>query len=102
MSGSRIMRLVTGGFEAFLGIPFIGAIFIISQGWFPLVIMFVLHLVTLIMSKNNNSPTVGSVLGIITSLIAWIPFVGITMHIITAIALLITGAMPDRETVESD
>lgn len=96
MSAARIMRLVTGGFEAFLAIPFIGGLFIMSQGYFPLVVMFVLHIITLILSKNNNSPTVGSIIGIITSLIAWIPFVGITMHIISAITLLITGAISDK------
>ncbi|WP_404455740.1 hypothetical protein LG329_08135 [Virgibacillus necropolis] len=96
MSSARIMRLVTGGFEAFLAIPFIGGLFIMAQGYVPLVVMFILHLITLILSKNNNGPTVGSILGIVTSLIGWIPFVGITMHIITAFTLLITGAMSDR------
>ncbi|WP_430790286.1 hypothetical protein VBD025_06060 [Virgibacillus flavescens] len=97
MSVSRIMRLVTGGFEAFLAIPLIGALFIMGQGYMPLVVMFILHIITYILSKNDNAPTVGSVFGIITSLIAWIPFVGITMHIITAAILLFTGAMSDKK-----
>lgn len=99
MSAARIMRLVTGAAEAFLGIPIIGALFIISQGYVPLLVMFILHLITYILSRNNRSTTAGSILGMITSLIAWIPFVGITMHIISAITLLITGALSERKTV---
>ncbi|ASK62124.1 hypothetical protein CFK37_08080 [Virgibacillus phasianinus] len=98
MSAARIMRIITGGFEAFLGIPIIGGIYIMGQGYTPLLVMFILHIITYILSKNNNSATVGSILGIITSLIGWIPFVGFIMHIITAITLLITGFMPERRT----
>lgn len=98
MSLARIMRLTTGGLEAFLAIPFIGGLFVVSQGYVPLVFMFILHLITLFLSKSNNSPTIGSVFGIITSLIAWIPFVGFTAHVITALILLITGAMSDKRT----
>ncbi|MFZ3578270.1 hypothetical protein [Virgibacillus sp. DJP39] len=101
MSSARIMRLVTGGFEAFLAIPFIGGMFIMAQGYAPLVFMFILHIITYILSKNNNGPTVGSILGIVTSLIAWIPIVGFIMHTVSAITLLITGAMADKEDSKS-
>lgn len=97
MSVSRMMRLITGGFEAFLAIPLIGALFIMGQGYMPLVVMFILHIITYMLSKNDNAPTIGSVIGIITSLIAWIPFVGITMHIISAVTLLITGVMSGKK-----
>lgn len=98
MSLARIMRLITGGLEAFLAIPFIGGLFVASQGYVPLVFMFILHLITLLLSKSNNSPKVGSIFGIITSLIAWIPFIGFAAHVITAITLLITGAISDKRT----
>ncbi|OAT81043.1 hypothetical protein A6P54_13075 [Bacillus sp. MKU004] len=101
MSTSRILKWTTGAFEAVLGVPLLGAFIIFSFLWFPLVIMLVLHIVTLILTiKDGGSPT-GSILGIITSCIAWIPFVGMAMHIITAIFLLINAAKPDRTTLEN-
>jgi hypothetical protein len=48
-----------------------------------------LHIVTLVFSKKENRPIAGNVLGIVTSCIGWIPFVGMILHIITAIIVLI-------------
>ncbi|MBH9967954.1 hypothetical protein [[Bacillus] enclensis] len=101
MSTSRILKWTTGAFEAVLGVPLLGAAIIIGFLWIPLAIMLVLHIVTLLLTiKDGGSPT-GSILGIVTSCIAWIPFVGITMHIITAIFLMINAAKPDRTTLEN-
>ena len=92
MSSSRIMKWVTGGLELLLGIPVLGGSIVISLVWTPLGIMLALHIVTLILSKKYNEPAHGSVLGIVTSLIAWIPFLGMVMHLITAIFLMISAA----------
>jgi hypothetical protein len=101
MTASRIMKWVTGAFEAVLGIPVLGAAIVIGLMWIPLGIMLILHIVTLVLSKQNNEPIYGSILGIITSLVAWIPGVGIIMHILSAIFLMITAAKepsgPPRE-----
>ncbi|MGQ7280422.1 hypothetical protein ACT91Q_21030 [Brevibacillus thermoruber] len=94
MSASRIMKWVTGGLEALLGIPVLGGTIVISLAWTPLAVMLVLHIVTLVLSKKNEEPFHGSVLGIVTSLIGWIPFVGMVMHILSAIFLMITAAKP--------
>ncbi|MFC3040382.1 hypothetical protein ACFOGI_08940 [Virgibacillus xinjiangensis] len=96
MSISKIMRLITGIFEALLGIPFLGGIYIISNAWTPLLVMLVLHIITLLLTRKDGGAYAGSVLGIITSLIAWFPVVGMFMHILTAIVLFITLALPDR------
>ncbi|MFC2949140.1 hypothetical protein [Virgibacillus sediminis] len=96
MSISKIMRLITGIFEALLGIPIIGGIYIISNAWLPLLVMLVLHIITLVLTRKDGGAYGGSVLGIITSLIAWIPLLGMIMHILTAIVLFITLALPDR------
>ncbi|HLR61508.1 MAG TPA: hypothetical protein VK097_03605 [Lentibacillus sp.] len=92
MSLSRIMKWVTGGCEAFLGIPLIGGSFILSTSWGALFVMFILHLVTLLIARNEKGSIAGSVLGMVTSFIGVIPIVGMIMHIITAIVLLIDAA----------
>ncbi|TMN21967.1 hypothetical protein [Lentibacillus cibarius] len=89
MSLSRIMKFITGGSEAFLGIPFVGAAFVFSTSWGILFVMFIAHFITLLIARNAKGSMAGSILGMVTSFIAVIPFVGITMHIITAIVLLI-------------
>ncbi|RJE84644.1 hypothetical protein D3P07_22190 [Paenibacillus sp. 1011MAR3C5] len=92
MTGSRVMKWVTGSFEILLGIPLIGGAFILSTAYVPLGIMLILHVVTLILSASNKEPKYGSILGIVTSVVAWIPFVGMALHIITGILLMVTAA----------
>ncbi|WP_053363861.1 hypothetical protein [Bacillus sp. FJAT-27251] len=92
MSTATTLKWFTGVFEALLGIPFLGGAFIISNGWTPLFIMLVLHIVTLFFSFKEMQNKYGSILGIVTSVIGWIPVVGMIMHIITALALLFDAA----------
>lgn len=89
MSVATVLKWISGGLEAFLGIPILGGTIILSMAWVPLMVMLVLHIVTLVFSINEFQNKHGSILGIITSLVGWIPFVGMTMHIITAIFLFI-------------
>ncbi|QKY70447.1 hypothetical protein [Lentibacillus sp. CBA3610] len=97
MSPSRILKWVTGGFEAFLGIPAIGGAFIVGLYWTPLVIMLILHIITLVMTKKDGGATTGSILGIVTSCIGWIPVVGMIMHIPSAIFLMLNAAAKDNK-----
>lgn len=92
MTPSRILRWVTGALEIVLAIPLIGATIVVGFLYIPLVVMFVLHILTLILSNSNREPSHGSILGIITSLVAWIPFVGFVMHLITGILLMVSAA----------
>lgn len=101
MSPSRILKWVTGGLEAILGVPFLGATIIVSLLWIPLGIMLVLHIITFVLTKKNGGATTGSILGIITSCVAWIPFVGMIMHILSAIFLMIDASKPDNQTLIS-
>jgi predicted branched-subunit amino acid permease len=89
MRVSTILKWVTGGLEALLGIPILGGTLIIGLAWTPLIVMLILHIVTLVFSVRENEKKHGSILGIVTSCVAWVPFVGMTMHIITAIILMI-------------
>ncbi|WP_234293340.1 hypothetical protein [Fictibacillus sp. FJAT-27399] len=86
---SRTLKWVSGGFEALLGIPFVGGTIVVSFLWTPLAIALALHIATLVFSAKEGTARHGSILGIVTSCIAWIPFVGMIMHIISAILLLV-------------
>ncbi|WP_211274888.1 hypothetical protein [Bacillus marinisedimentorum] len=101
MKNSNVMKWVTGFLEALLGIPIIGGTIVLSFLYTPLFIMLILHIITLyLVSKEGlgSGHKTGSILGIVTSCIAWIPFVGMTMHIITAVVLLLSAA---RQSAES-
>ncbi|WP_082232184.1 hypothetical protein [Halobacillus massiliensis] len=95
MSASRILKWVTGSLEAILAIPFFGGALIISLYWTPLAVMLALHIITLVLTKKDKGASRGSVLGIITSCIGWIPVIGMIMHILSAIFLMVDGATPD-------
>ena len=84
----RVTKWVAGGLEALLGIPVLGASIIIGLVWTPLAIMLVFHIVNLVLSKNEDLPVAGSILGIVGNAIGWIPFVGMIMHILTAIFVM--------------
>jgi hypothetical protein len=89
MGTSTILKWITGGLEAFLGIPILGGAIVIGFGWTPLLVMLILHIVTLIFSVKEFQNKYGSIMGIITSVLAWIPVVGMILHIITGLLLLI-------------
>ncbi|WP_048600381.1 hypothetical protein [Rubeoparvulum massiliense] len=86
---STILKWVSGGLEAFLGIPIVGGLIIFSSAWTPLFVMLVLHIVTLIFSINERTNRHGSILGIVTSCVGVIPIVGMIMHIITGVVLMV-------------
>lgn len=101
MSVSRILKWVSGACEAFLAIPIIGGTFVLSLYWTPLLAMLILHIITLIFTQKDGGPTVGSILGIVTSCIAWIPIIGWIMHLLSAIFLMINAATPEnKDTIE--
>ncbi|MBM7704148.1 hypothetical protein [Metabacillus iocasae] len=99
MSTSKIMKWITGSLEAVLGIPFLGGAIILGFSWTPLLIMLGLHIVTLVLTKKDGGASAGSIVGIITSCIGWIPIVGMMMHIITALLLFVNALQSDRRSV---
>ncbi len=98
MSASKALKWITGSFEIILAIPLLGAAIVIGSVYSVLGLMFILHVVTLILSSKNNEPIYGSVLGVITSLLAWIPFVGWVLHLITGILLMVSAAQKSRNS----
>ncbi|USG67444.1 hypothetical protein NDK47_09270 [Brevibacillus ruminantium] len=95
MSTARILKWISGSLEILLGIPVLGATIILGLYWFPLFVMLVLHIATLMVSAKQGTTKYGSILGIVTSLVAWIPFVGMIMHIITGVLLMVDASKND-------
>ncbi|MUT68660.1 hypothetical protein [Paenibacillus sp. NEAU-GSW1] len=91
-NSSRTLKWVTGALELFLGIPILGGLIVMGLWYIPLGVMLILHIVTLVISSNENQSKYGSILGLITSLVAWIPIVGMIMHIISGILLMVSAA----------
>jgi hypothetical protein len=89
---STRLKWITAICEGILGFPILGAIIVISLSWTPLFVMLLLHILTYFLSKQNHESTYGSVLGIITSLVAWIPGVGFILHLLSAVLLMISAA----------
>jgi hypothetical protein len=98
MSTARILKWITGSFEALLGIPFFGGVIIMSWFYVPLMIMLILHIATLIISVKQEETKSGSILGIVTSVVGVIPIVGMVMHIITAILLMVDASKRKSKT----
>ncbi|MBM6619190.1 hypothetical protein [Bacillus suaedaesalsae] len=98
MKTSTILKWVSGGLEAFLGIPVIGGAVVLSLAWTPLFFMLILHIVTLVLCSKENEKKHGSILGIVTSAIGWIPVVGMIMHIVTAVVLMVDAAKGSNES----
>ena len=83
-STARILRLI----------PVLGGSIVVLFAWVPLGVMLILHIITLIFSVNTNEAKAGSIIGIITSLLGAIPFVGWALHLVSAIVLLIGTIKP--------
>ncbi|GGH31953.1 hypothetical protein [Paenibacillus segetis] len=92
MTNSRVMKWITGSLEIVLAIPLFGAAIVIGSFYTALGIMLILHIVTLVLSSQNNEPKYGSVIGIVTSLVAWVPIVGWILHLLSGIFLMVTAA----------
>ncbi|CAM3177360.1 hypothetical protein FITA111629_08025 [Filibacter tadaridae] len=99
MKFSTVMKWITALGEGFLAIPIIGGAFVIGTGYSALGVMFVLHVITLVLSIRDMQGKVGSILGLLTSVVSVIPVFGWFMHLITAIVLLISAITSRRTSV---
>ena len=87
MNKVKLLKLITAIWETMLAVPLFWGLIVVSMLWAPLAIMLVLHILTLVFSIKEKEDCYGSVSWIITSMIAFIPFVWMIMHMITAILL---------------
>lgn len=96
MSNAKVLKWLTGIIELVLAIPILGGIIVMGSGYSVLGLMFILHLVTLIVSNKDNETIYGSIMGIVTSLLAWIPILGWLLHLISGILLMISAIQKPR------
>lgn len=96
----RNLKWLGAAFEAFLGIPALGGLFIISMGYTPLGFMLVFHIVLLVVSLSRlKRLSIGAIVGITASMLGFIPFLGMMLHGVAAIALVIDALMTPREQI---
>lgn len=88
-SNVRTLKFISGGYEAILAIPIIGASIILGFGWTPLVVALIIHIITLVLAKKAGLTAYGNIFGIITSCLAWIPGLGWILHVLSAVFILI-------------
>ncbi|MFD1428388.1 hypothetical protein JOD24_003129 [Kroppenstedtia sanguinis] len=100
MSTARILKWISGGLEGILAIPVLGGLIVVTNSYTPLVVMLVLHIITLVISIRAQVNKYGSIMGIITSCLAWIPILGWFLHILAAILLMIDAVKNDSKTVQ--
>ncbi len=88
----NILKWASGGIEALLGIPVLGGVIILSMAWVPLFIMLAFHIIIVVFSYKAGIKSYGNILGIVTSVIGFIPIVGMIMHLATAVLILVDAA----------
>lgn len=98
---SRILKWVGGGIECLLGFPFLGGTLIIGLAWIPLIIMLAFHIVGLVIAVKANNKKTGHILGIIANSVGFIPFVGMIMHILTAIFIMMEAHQEGKQEKET-
>ncbi|MCQ6275794.1 hypothetical protein JMM81_12595 [Bacillus sp. V3B] len=101
MKTSTILKWVSGGLEALWGIPILGGAIILSLAWTPLLVMAALHIVTLVFCAKEDTNKAGNILGLITSLVGWIPVVGMVMHIISAVIIMLDAYKSNQKTLNA-
>ncbi|MGO4549237.1 hypothetical protein AB4Z29_31060 [Paenibacillus sp. 2TAB23] len=96
MKAAGTLLLVTAIFEGILGIPLLGGTLVMLSGYTVLFVTLVLHIITLVFCSQHNKPIVGSILGIVTSVLAWIPILGMILHLTTAVFLFYAAFKKDH------
>ncbi len=86
----QIFKLVTAIGESVLAIPVVGGLMIILSLWSLLFVMLGLHIATVVLYSKDKKRSKANVLGIVTSVVGFIPIVGWIMHVITTIVLWVS------------
>lgn len=94
----NILKWVSGGIEALLGIPVLGGTIILSMAWVPLFIMLAFHIIIVVFSYKAGIKANGNILGIVTSVVGFIPGIGMIMHLLSAVLILVDAAQNQTKT----
>jgi hypothetical protein len=90
MGKSKQFKMYSAIGESILGIPVVGGVIVLKLVFVPLAAMFALHIVTLVNCNKEGTDKKGSIMGIITNALGWVPILGMIMHIITAVVLWVS------------
>ncbi|MCH8519186.1 MAG: hypothetical protein LAT82_00335 [Nanoarchaeota archaeon] len=89
MKTTKVLQLITAILEGILAVPILGGLLVISTLWTILGVALVLHIVTLVIASREGYSFSGSIVGVIASVLGWIPVVGWGLHTAAAITLLV-------------
>ncbi|MGE6537697.1 hypothetical protein [Bacillus luti] len=65
----------------------------------PLLIVITLHIITILLSKKEGMNTYAHYIGIVTTLVAFFPYIEIALHTIAAVFLLLDAASTNTKEV---
>ncbi len=82
---SHGLQLAAAIIETIFAIPILGGLIILFLSWLPLVAALVLHIITLVITLQEERNPAPSIVGIIASTLGVIPFLGWILHVAAAI-----------------
>ncbi|UOQ92507.1 hypothetical protein MUO14_18960 [Halobacillus shinanisalinarum] len=74
----------------------------LSTGWTALLVMFILHTITLILSIRDSQFSSGSIVGMVASFLGAIPILGWMLHTASALVLLIDAGQETGKAKQKD
>lgn len=101
MTYARGAFLVAAIIESIFAIPFIGGILIVVFAWTPLSLALIIHIVALVLGFREKMLLYAPIMGILASILGFIPLLGWMLHVITAILYIISLIVkysPTRKT----
>jgi hypothetical protein len=87
MSGFKILALIALVFELLLAIPVLGGSIVIGTAYIILGVTLIIHIVALVLAPKGFK--FAPVFGIITSLLAWVPFLGWVLHVVAFVLYIV-------------
>lgn len=101
MPTSQVLKLITAICETVLAVPVLWWTIVLSWLWLPLWVMLVLHIITLVFCVNEKEPIKWNISWIATSVLWFIPFLWMILHIVSAVLLWIDlSQMMDKSKKE--
>ena len=79
------LQLGAAMLETLYAIPILGGTIIVSLFWIPLAIALVIHIASLVFTLKEKGNKTGPIMGIIASVLGFIPFVGWLLHVLAAV-----------------
>lgn len=89
ISNLKTLKIVIAISEWVLAIPIVWWTIVLTTAWWILWVLVILHIISLVLSIQNNKSFSWNIIWIITNCIAWFPGIWWIGHIITWIVMLV-------------